>query len=85
MGARVANLSALNKSKMHNEYVGNSNVSTPQIHSVYRGMTNDAPVLTNSQMLMSSMHEPSAYNRYSRLENSAFSYPTMIKMVSSYG
>ena len=57
LGARVSNLKSLNKNKIHNEYVGNSNVKEPQIHSVYRGRTNDNPVITHGQVLMSLMNE----------------------------
>jgi hypothetical protein len=78
-GARNLNISALNKNKIHNQYVGNSNLKEPSIHRFARGQTNDIPVITNGQLLTSSMNEPDAYNKYSRLENSAFSYPTLKK------
>lgn len=79
LGARNLNLSALNKNRINNEYVGNSDIREPLIHTSYRGRTNNIPVITNGQVLISSNYEPSAYNRYMRLENSAFSYPTLKK------
>ena len=83
LGARNLNISALNKNRINNEYVGNSDIREPLIHTSYRGRTNNIPVITNGQVLMSSMNEPSSYNRYLRLENSAFSYPTLKKWSES--
>ena len=79
LGARNLNLSALNKRFIRNEYVGNSNLREPLVHVSHRGKINDRPETGNIKILMISNYEPSAYNRYSRLENSAFSYPTLKK------